>query len=477
MWLSTFLGLRATQRPKPPPPPSPAPTIADGESPPPSPPSLACLPSVYGSQPTLPYTLVFPTLHTFLSEPTPSVAHLAPLQTATRSSQPTPPIRYFPPSPPQSLSTPHPSPSQPPPAPFSAIFYEIQPRGVEPASGHATQDAALAAATPTAHSAPATHSPSVHTDFDFQFPHTAKLLWMVLRGALEDPKLYVVSKWTAVLVRVCETMQMSPINRDQYRLAIRNPNVVQYLSQGLIICISSVLEQPYSERVAWGQTNVKAEHKDKLGLYIPALNWALCKTYEHCFSGESSELLRRRGQLGSLIAIALIHEITHSLIRWRLDEFVDLAEFSIPEVGGDGQGEAGWELENLLFQGVIQACWDRADVLKASRFDLIRDVWKEIPNSKLRKLPIDNLVTFHNRILQGSLTMPTMLDLDISSEPLVSRATVIAGDRCLLRESPRPKPKRRTRYPVSYCGLGLSRFPDYPTFFVPPDLEEMHILG
>lgn len=109
-------------------------------------------------------------------------------------------------------------------------------------------------------------------------------------------------------------------------------------------------------------------------MLMTALNSALCSCYENTvskvavinrqwftfqmgfpqFTGEppSPDVSQRRGQLGSLIPITWMHEITHNFIRWRV---ADEKQFLTPDLQLGRRGESGWEFESLIFPGIIQA--------------------------------------------------------------------------------------------------------------------------
>jgi hypothetical protein len=73
---------------------------------------------------------------------------------------------------------------------------------------------------------------------------------------------------------------------------MNTPAVRDFLTKpdGFRICVSSAIEKlpPKtwiqeligSPDLIWGITNRHKEHEPSLGLFIPALNWALCSAYE-----------------------------------------------------------------------------------------------------------------------------------------------------------------------------------------------------
>ncbi|KAJ7096070.1 hypothetical protein C8R44DRAFT_813116 [Mycena epipterygia] len=248
--------------------------------------------------------------------------------------------------------------------------------------------------------------------------------------------------------------------------------ILSYLQQpeGVPICISSAIEQLNAVRMIWGVTNLKEDRKDVLGLMIPALNWALCTAYEESFAEEypSPTVTQRRDQLGSLLSVTFMHEMAHGIIRWCLRSVYDGTNFFTPDLDGR-EGEAGWEFEYLMFRGVLQASWDAADVVKSSRFNLIKDVWLQDANhideySPLRRIPTENLRKFHRDILDGILTFHTILDV---SNPdglgSVTPYTVVTGGaRVLFRATPRSRGQMPTIEPtfrdyIPHCGLALER--------------------
>lgn len=74
-----------------------------------------------------------------------------------------------------------------------------------------------------------------------------------------------------------------------------------------------------------------------------------------------------------------MHEMAHAIIRWSLKSAYDGTYLLTTDLGGT-KGEWAWEFEYLMFRGVIQASWDAADVVKNSRFNLIKDVWLQDSN-------------------------------------------------------------------------------------------------
>ncbi|KAJ7879380.1 hypothetical protein B0H13DRAFT_959758 [Mycena leptocephala] len=316
-----------------------------------------------------------------------------------------------------------------------------------------------------------------------RFPHTAELVSAVLFAIVEDKEQYVLQAFATVLFRVVDDFERSlPAGAERDRVTplvsgSKIEAVKDFFAQqeGLRVCISTGTEQLTSMRAAWGVTNVHEELEDDFGLLIPVLSWALCAAYESTFCQQlplTREVIRMRGQLGSIIAVTYLHEITHGLIRWRLrgvtssisEPFLTIE----PEHSRRHGGEAGWELEYNLFKGILQARLRTEDVLSDARFRRIVDVW--LKQSKyydtmapVQLIPVEHLIWFHHDVMRGTLTRDAIVRwFAVDNKKWIPHAGAVGKDHVLLRgvpapghQLPVPLPSGPPTFP--HCGVAFNR--------------------
>ncbi|KAJ6469279.1 hypothetical protein C8R45DRAFT_1166747 [Mycena sanguinolenta] len=309
-------------------------------------------------------------------------------------------------------------------------------------------ECALPAVDAAGHSEDASSSPAVNPTADARarFPYTQQLLSQLVRGILADPGGYILRVFNTVFLRICDDL----INSQPYSSHVMDIEkamdgslelITDHLRKGIPICVTSVLEQPESGTVQWGLTNRKVDRKDECGYLVPALNWSHCSAFEATFNNDHPDpvILRRRSQLGSLLAVTFLHELNHVFSRVGLKNVLDIKEFLTPEVDIGKEG-AGREFEWYVFKGVIQARWKLEDITNHDRFTMIQDVWLQAafsPDklSNFRLISDDQLSGFFNEIFfNATLTRHTILDYFFKNEnPSLPYATVARKDRILLR--------------------------------------------
>ncbi|KAJ7696434.1 hypothetical protein B0H17DRAFT_1053247 [Mycena rosella] len=324
---------------------------------------------------------------------------------------------------------------------------------------------------------PSANPPPNQLDSD-PFPHTTVLIGRLLGAILGDVNEYMIKSFASVFRRVCDDHARKP------KLPVSEKKVVlEVMAQatrvvkdflrhddGIKICISSALDQLDTDGVVWGFTNRHRDREDEYGLFVPALNWALCLSYEMLCISKDSAVIPKREQSGSLIAVSFMHESVHAVIRQGLKDVLDAHEFLTPELNAGVRGESGWEWEHLVFRGILLARWKAADIRKDSRFELIEDVWLQGSSfannySRVRPIPPASFHKFHKAIMKGKLdaiTIITCFPRDDSS--WLPYTTVVDGDRCLLRG---PPSEAKLQPPLIYglpiiphCGLALERLTD-----------------
>ncbi|KAJ7045059.1 hypothetical protein C8F04DRAFT_1067571, partial [Mycena alexandri] len=276
-------------------------------------------------------------------------------------------------------------------------------------------------------------------------------------------------------------------------------------ASGFPVGIAALIEQPISGVILWGITNNHRDRTDELGWLIPVLNEALCSEYEQAWKEEDElspesqstpatdeepiptnprliDIRARRAQLGSLIGITFIHEGMHAYLRWRLGDCIDPATFNTLELNPGQKCESGWELEYLLFRGIVHAQITREGSEKADRFRRIENLWLQVdsrpatkhnasagplidlPPAIFRLISNSCLADFHNHLLQSVLTTRTLAAcFQSKSTPLTAETVVCANNRVLLRIGPALDKVPEPRFPpllspVPHCGLALERF-------------------
>ncbi|KAJ6496005.1 hypothetical protein C8R45DRAFT_984717 [Mycena sanguinolenta] len=367
------------------------------------------------------------------------------------------------------------------------VFLCLDPVAAETASSPdfvASVDANGSPGAACAHSTVASDSASTLVNPD-SFPHTKILLSQVTRAILADPKQYVIWGFDSVLRMFCRDrfahVDISPVQVTAAMKGIR-ALMTQYLHQPLLVCITSALEQPESGGVEWGLTNTKEDREDEYGFLIPALNWAHCSAFEATFSNPA--MLARRSQLGSLLAITFMHELTNVFVRRGLQDMFRLfdREFVLSELhAGSVKTAPGWHFESLLFGGVVQVRWEAADVFQERRFELIEDVWLQtgcelVQFPPLRLIPTSNLAAFFSEIFYNTtLNKSTIFALWFAGwreHPYIPVAMVLQKDRILAR-GVYPRGQMSTRPPptpgraiIPTCLVGLERMAErYPDVY------------
>ncbi|KAJ7077184.1 hypothetical protein C8R44DRAFT_896365 [Mycena epipterygia] len=303
-----------------------------------------------------------------------------------------------------------------------------------------------------------------------RFPNTVFLLTSTLQAILDDHDYFIVCQMVFGFLRTCDALILKKDGRQfqgvRRLITTARADLLFYLRQpgGIPLCVSTDLEQ----------LNRKRNRENTLGFLIPAINWALCETYENTFisSVPTPAVLRRRGQLGSLVSVTWLHELQHSFFRWRLQEIFDPITFITPDFGGL-EGESGWTFEHLVFGGVLQARWRAEDVGRPSRFSRIQDVWLQSERSlftyspPLQLISSSHLNELYQSILQETLTIDTIRDfLPGPAAPAVTYHDVTSGDRVLLRgtffgRDKLPDPidlaPQHAPFITPHCGLALER--------------------
>ncbi|KAJ7038967.1 hypothetical protein C8F04DRAFT_1179303 [Mycena alexandri] len=179
--------------------------------------------------------------------------------------------------------------------------------------------------------------------------------------------------------------------------------------------------------------------------------------------------------LGSLIAITFIHEGMHAYLRWRLGDSIAPAAFDTPELNPGRKGQSGWELEYLLFRGVVQVQLPEKDSKRADCFKRIENLWVQQTTVAseadfLRLIPNSHLERFYTQLLQSVLTIDTLIACFHSkSMPLTPQTVVCENDRVLLRLGPAtgpnavhmPVPFYHHPAPIPRCGIALRRAGNY----------------
>ncbi|KAF8206965.1 hypothetical protein K438DRAFT_2013547 [Mycena galopus ATCC 62051] len=214
------------------------------------------------------------------------------------------------------------------------------------------------------------------------FPNTLELFIQVVGGILGDPQGYVFRNFCCVFLAICgELLHESPDVQDNLMAVMEEADgfVRGYLTapRGIPVCITSSLEQIKPGTVAWGATNRHRNLAKELGYLQAAFNSAPCAAFERTFSDgvPTADTIRRRAQLGSLLAITFLHELNHVLIRQAFKTVFDMEHFLTPSLEIGLEGESGWQFEFIMFQGVIRSRWNVVDTTKADRFSRILDLW------------------------------------------------------------------------------------------------------
>ncbi|KAJ6535151.1 hypothetical protein B0H19DRAFT_1271796 [Mycena capillaripes] len=274
-----------------------------------------------------------------------------------------------------------------------------------------------------------------------RFIHIQKLLSALLTAILDDPDEYLIGIFVALFIHLCDDVARKGVPLEPIlALEINAMRSFQcFLRQpgGILVCVSSQVEQlEFGGDIRGMNTNL-AEEQDALGPQMPTLNSALCSCYENTFTDEypSPDVSQQRGQVGSLIAITWMHEILGR------------------------KGELGWEFEFLIFRGVIQARWCAADTAKENSFEFIQDVWLQL--SRFANFSSPLRVILPRGDSDTSLNLYTILECFAwTPEPEVPRTTVISED-CVLRGIPIRSTRIKPVLPplgffgMPHCGLAL----------------------
>ncbi|KAJ7242956.1 hypothetical protein C8J57DRAFT_1366596 [Mycena rebaudengoi] len=192
------------------------------------------------------------------------------------------------------------------------------------------------------------------------FPQTHCLLSAVVNG-FAHAKSPFDSLYDALFIRVSCGLARKYVSEKQALLdnASRKTFREYISSPGFEVCLSDFLpSQP--EKYAWGLTNPHITRRHEVGFCIPALRADLCTAYEDTFASAapSQELLNRRALLSTLLTLTLVHEITHSWLRFAVGSCAPPEWVTPPmENSQDPGGQSGRQFEAEVFGGTVFVIW------------------------------------------------------------------------------------------------------------------------
>ncbi|KAF7289357.1 hypothetical protein MIND_01398000 [Mycena indigotica] len=147
------------------------------------------------------------------------------------------------------------------------------------------------------------------------------------------------------------------------------------------VCITNWIEKPETGVVTCGEVNSSRAKQDELGYLVPALNAALVESYEATFhsTDPSTQVLNRRAILGIMLCLTLYRELAHTWLKHLLRHVMsadELQQWKEPDMGDTFGGNAGEQIETLLFRGAMAFQFQaREDNEKPDRFDRINTMW------------------------------------------------------------------------------------------------------
>ncbi|KAJ6496004.1 hypothetical protein C8R45DRAFT_1094268 [Mycena sanguinolenta] len=268
------------------------------------------------------------------------------------------------------------------------------------------------------------------------FPQTRRLLIGTLHGALGDPGQHVRGLWEEILIQIgIHGSKEFPGLAQVLKRSLEDPSCVidAYLGDpnGIEVCLTSAIEQAKTGTVCWGVTNRRPSRAQDCGYLQPAINAAVCKSFENTFEDgvPTRSTMDLRAKLGALVAITLLHECTHALVRQALVRQNGIGkanhhDWSPPPLTGSGSRSSSKDVD--LASGVTDMLEDpvfNTDMLDDPAF--ITDVLADLKTPPLEKGADESGLLFEYQAFGGVIRARWEAKEDASNDNRFDRLTSI----------------------------------------------------